>query len=79
LLDSLAEDNFVVPLPLQPPLELSEPGGDFVLEVGVFETPVVTVSTVEESLDFVGGKSAFLPSSMSLSKTSPMTAPRCGV
>jgi len=71
----LVEDNFVVSLP--PPLELAVV---VVVVVVVAAAAMTTGSKVdEEGLGLTGGERTFLPSSMSLSNTNPMTALRCGV
>ena len=81
--NSLTEDIFVVSL--APPTELAVFGGDLVVVVEVIIVAVVVVaaivtgSKVEEGLGLEGGERIFLPSSMSRSKTNPMTALRCGV
>ena len=71
---SLTEDSFVVSLP--PPLELPVSGRDFTVVVvvsGMSRDP-----KVDEGLVLTDGEKVFLPTSISRSKTSPMTAPRCG-
>jgi len=78
----LAEDSFVVSLP--PPLELAVFGSDLVVVVVVVVTVVVAAMTTGSKVDGKGlgltdGERTFLPSSMSRSKTNPMTALRCGV
>jgi len=74
----LVEDIFVVSLP--PPHELAVFGGDLVVVVVVVVVDAMTTaSKVVDGLDLTDGEMTFLPSSMSRSKTNPMTALRCGV
>lgn len=77
--DSLAKDDFAV----SP--ELAVFGGDLdvvvVVVAVVFVVAMVAGSKpeVDEDLGLIDGARIFLPSSMSRSKTNPMTALRCGV